>query len=538
MRELLIIILISMIITPINGEIPTPIDPEECPPYDIPTQYTECERVQRESSKEVKFIDAYFGEIVNNVPIKREIAPHNGITTLIVILANTGHFELIGLKGWLTLPNGLESLDGDIISFDTYDIQVKPGGVIYLEFPVRVSDVKIGLYTAPLYIEYFKVRDQGIQFREMDIQFRVTGKSIVDAYTTKPLLSIGKNEVIINIINKGSAMASSVKLDLLSNKLAIFDNKTIIVGNIDPSGSISIKFDVYVNPILANNIESLSVSIEYLDSYGNKNTKDIVIEFMIEGSTNNIDLTLNTNKSIIKILKDEEIELKIINNGYEEARNIELFVNIPLSVKPIFSIKGDSYYLIDSIKPNEEKSIIIDIFAAESASKNVVELPIDISFIDSHGGKYNINRKVTFYTQGIIDLRVYDIEIVMIGNIPNLSGTLLNEGTDTALFTTVEVIGYSSQYIGDVDPNSPIPFSIPLNNTDIEDVSIKITYKDELRNPYEILLREKVDFTPIETIKREEKSDQSIMYILATIGAIVAISLYIIRKRREDRLEI
>ncbi len=539
MKVLLITIMLIITIIPVNGEIPQPIDPNQCPSYDNPNQYTECEKIQRESSKEVKFVDAYFGEIINNTPIKKEIAPNKGIATLIVILANTGHFELMGIRGWLTLPYGLESLDGNLVAFDTYDLPVKQGGLIYLEFPVKVNDVNIGLYNAPLYVEYFRARDQGIQFREMSIQFRVTGESKLDAYTIKPILSIGKNEIMIHVINNGSATSYSTQVNLLSNALVIFGNKTIPIGDIKPQDVVPIKLNAYVNPILANRIEQLNIVIEYLDSYGNKNTKDINLEFMIEGSTNNIDLVLDSDKSVINILKDEEIVLKILNKGYEETRNVEIFINIPTNIKPLLSIKGDNHYLINSIKPNEEKSITIKVFAPESVNKNVIELPIDISFLDLQGGKYNINRKLTFYAHGTINLKVSDVEVTLIGNVPNISGTLLNEGTDTALFTTIEVLGYSSQYIGDVDPNSPIPFSVPINNTKLNDISIRITYKDELRNQYEIITKEKIDFTPIEiTPKREEINDQSNMYILAVIGAIAAISVYIIRKRREERLDI
>jgi len=540
MKVLLItIILLLITIVPINGEIPQPIDPNQCPSYDNPNQYTECEKVQRENSKEVKFVDAYFGEIINNTPIKKEIAPNKGIATFIVILANTGHFQLIGVRGWLTLPYGLESLDGNLIAFDTYDLPVNQGGLIYLEFPVKVKDVNIGLYNAPLYVEYFRARDQGIQFREMSIQFRVTGESKLDAYAMKPILSIGKNEIMIHVINNGSTASYSTEVNLLSNALIIFGNKTIHIGDIKPQEVIPIKLNAYVNPTLANQIVQLNIVIEYLDSYGNKNTKEVNLEFMIEGSTNNIDLVLDSDKSIINILKDEEIVLKILNKGYEEARNVEVFINTPTNIKSSLSIKGDNHYLINSIKPNEEKSVTIKVFAPESINKNVIELPIDISFLDLQGGKYNINRKLMFYAHGTINLKVSDIEVTLIGNVPNISGTLLNEGTDTALFTTIEVLGYSSQYIGDVDPNSPIPFSVPINNTKFNDISIKITYKDELRNQYEIITKEKIDFTPVEiTPKKEEVNEQSNMYILAIIGAVAAISVYIIRKRRGERLDI
>ena len=535
--RILFIALILLTIPSINAQIPEPRDPLDCPDVDIPNQDTPCEREQRETSKEIKFVNAYFGSIDE----KLEVSPNDGIVNLIVVLANNGHFELVGFRGWLTLPFGIESVDGTDQAFDTYDISIQSGDLIYLEFPVRIKDVRIGWYDAPLYVEYFRVRDQGIHFRNMDIQFRVTGKSIIDAYPSTPKLSIGNNEVEINIINKGDAIASSTTVNLASDTLAITDGKTLSLGTIESNQIAKITPSIYVNPNLADSIQRLSIILDYFDSYGEKKSKELTIEFMVEGSTNNIDLSIDTDKSIIQVLNDEQLILTIKNNGYEEARNIELLISNPQiqGVRSELSIIGDGYYLIDAIKPNETKSIIIKLFATEGASGDVFELPISISYIDANGGKYDLNRKISIYAQGTISLRMYDLSITMIGDVPNLSGFLLNEGTDTALFTTVELVdGNGSQYIGDLDPNSPTPFAIPLEEK-VEEAEVKIVYKDDLRETHQVILNSKVSFTPVvEKEEKVEKQDQSLMYILAAIGGVGAVIIYIIRKRRQEPLEI
>lgn len=543
MRMLFIALVLLALIPSINAQLPEPRDPTTCPDIDIPNQDTPCEREQRESSKEIKFVNAYFGSIKDNVIERIEVSPDDGIVNLIVVLANNGHFELVGFRGWLTLPHGLEYVDGKALAFDTYDLAVKSGNLIYLEFPVKVKDAKIGWYNTPLYVEYFRVRDQGLQFREMEIQFRVTGKSILDAYASNPKLSIGNNEIGINIVNKGDTIASSTTINLASNTLAITNGKTLTVGTIESNQTIKIKPNIYANPSLANSIQALNMNVEYFDSYGEKKSKELTIEFMIEGSTSNIDLSINTDKNIVQVLKDEQLVISITNNGYEGARNVELLISNPITTQGIrseLSIIGDGYYLIDNIKPNETKNIILKLFAAEGASGDVFELPVSISYIDNNGGKYDLNRKISLYAQGTISLRVYDVSITMIGNIPNLSGFLLNEGTDTALFTTVELIdGKNSQYIGDLDPNSPTPFAIPLDD-EVEEAEIRVIYKDDLRNVNEVILNSAVTFTPTETVQEEEieREDQSLMYIIAAIGGVGAIVVYIIRKRRQEPLEI
>jgi hypothetical protein len=65
------------------------------------------------------------------------------------------------------------------------------------------------------------------------------------------------------------------------------------------------------------------------------------------------------------------------------------------------------------------------------------------------------------------------------------------------------------QYLGDLDDNSPLPFSIPLAISSTNDdngsgslgtgnypVSLRITYSDELRNTHEVVLDGTVSYNP------------------------------------------
>ena len=66
------------------------------------------------------------------------------------------------------------------------------------------------------------------------------------------------------------------------------------------------------------------------------------------------------------------------------------------------------------------------------------------------------------------------------------------------------------QYLGDLEDNSPLPFSIPLaigTNDDNSSsssslaagnypVSLRITYSDELRNTHQVILNETVSYSP------------------------------------------
>jgi hypothetical protein len=129
---------------------------------------------------------------------------------------------------------------------------------------------------------------------------------------------------------------------------------------------------------------------------------------------------------------------------------------------------------------------------------------------------------------GEIKIDINDLLVRDIGDVPNLTGNLLNQGNTKALFTTIEIqsnptstnqsslvpLTDTPQYLGDLEDNSPLPFSIPLaiGNNDGNGgsgssrsgslaagnypVSLRITYSDELRNTHQVILNRTVSYSP------------------------------------------
>jgi hypothetical protein len=126
---------------------------------------------------------------------------------------------------------------------------------------------------------------------------------------------------------------------------------------------------------------------------------------------------------------------------------------------------------------------------------------------------------------------------------------------------------YTPQYLGDLEDNSPLPFSIPLAIGINDDnasgsssslaagdypVSLKITYSDELRNPQEVILNTTVSYSPPQEVEAAPNqgflgigsssstaTDSStsnnfvppLVFIFLAIGA-AAVVIIMVRKRR------
>ena len=121
-----------------------------------------------------------------------------------------------------------------------------------------------------------------------------------------------------------------------------------------------------------------------------------------------------------------------------------------------------------------DQAFTTKVFAAKSAVGNPILFNLGLNYI-FNGDTKTDSLDPGAYVTGQFKIRGYDFNVTTIGDTPNLVANLLNEGNSLAMFTTVEMINDASQpkhlvnslpppqYLGDLDENSPLPVSIPLN---------------------------------------------------------------------------
>ncbi|MEM2162323.1 MAG: hypothetical protein QW653_06070 [Candidatus Nitrosocaldus sp.] len=529
-----LLLLSSSIIQAAYSAVPEPRNPEECPSIKIVGSPSPCEiEQQQEISKEVKFVNLYFGNpnsIINGFPEKVEVAPGDGVATLIAVMANSGAFELTGLRAWLYLPVGFEAYgrEANEPAFDTYDFTVARGGTFYFEFPVRVKDgVALGIHQAWMRVEYYRSNDVGLHFRNFNVEFMLTGRSIIDASVESNVIIPGKDNLVrISIFNDGSAPASGVTATLVSTgSLLNIGNSVWSLGSIEAGASKQVDLMLYANPNLANTLQGIQINLDYKDSYGQHRTSIMNLNLLVRGSTSSADLRIASDKYIIESIRKNRLSITISNLGDESARAVEVTVNtMALSNTPLSIVDGDGYYKLGDIMAGASKKIELSIFASDVANNKTFDIPVRITYLDATGGLHSIERSISVYALGSANIRMYDLSITYIGNEPNLTGYLLNEGSDTAFFTSVEILEDSlkpvggAQYLGDLLVNSPLPFNIPIDGSAVDtpglyNVRVKVNYKDALRNAHELVLEGKVYYSPTSTsvMKSGSSSNPSLL---------------------------
>ncbi|HEY6949221.1 MAG TPA: hypothetical protein VI146_01320 [Nitrososphaeraceae archaeon] len=228
------------------------------------------------------------------------------------------------------------------------------------------------------------------------------------------------------------------------------------------------------------------------------------------------------------------------------------------------SISGPSKWNLQRLDPGSHQIFPTTVFASKSMIGNPATFDVGVQYImngRARNDTFDIGAKVI----GDIKVDVSDLGINYIAGTPNLIGNLLNKGNTVALFTTVQLLNNSNttnphygqqnkgsnqdgleknmnsktsakqadksvkalvsasnlpSYLGDLQDDSPLPFSIPLllqNNSSpgTYPVSLKITYNDDLRNSHQIILNSSVELSrPKERSGGNENQDQGILGLL------------------------
>lgn len=471
------------------------------------------------------FQNAYWTDAsaTGTAAVRKEVGPGDGASTLAVVLVNRGFSDITSVKGTLSLPagfapNSISPSSGKAVA--TYDDVVGGGDAFTLLFDISVLDsAKVGSYSVNLDVEYSNILEIGsFHHSYVIVPFRLTGKVVLEPATvTRNLVPGVTNNVEFEIRNAGSAPATGVTATITGitssatatqsqtsqAQVANLGSRTYSLETI-PAGS-SAKFTSSIFPTIgaSGTLAGVQLEITYNDAYGNSKTITPTVGMVIQQTAQSLIGVKAVGQgegrpdNQITAGKVDDFMLEISNKG--DAPIEHAVISIAPRVESI-NILGDSKWTVSSIAPSSTVNLSTSVFAPTSLIGTSTAFDVSIDYL--LGGESKSEKlALGTYVDGEITIRAYDLAINYIGNTPNLVGNLLNEGNTGALFTTIEIVpsaqgrqltasGAQQQYLGDLTENSPLPFSIPLSARGLEQgtypVTLKITYKDDLRNTHEL----------------------------------------------------
>jgi len=266
-------------------------------------------------------------------------------------------------------------------------------------------------------------------------------------------------------------------------------------------------------------------------------------------------------------ITDIWVSTQYIYGGYRTPMRVNITnnlwdgtVTVNIGVTQYLVILGNDSWTFYNVSPNDTLSLYFELYAPETLIGQTMQITITISYNDEYGNTYTESNPIGLIVRGKVTLRIYDLIVspyeAKPGDKISITGTILNVGNVRAAFTNASILTSeildltfeSSVYIGDVDPNSPVPFTLeayvrPTVQNGTYTINIIIQYADDLYEDHQIVLSLvfKVVLSTQNSESDHEKpsgweefmATQGVYIITALIG-IIGIGILYYRKRKRE----
>jgi len=246
---------------------------------------------------------------------------------------------------------------------------------------------------------------------------------------------------------------------------------------------------------------------------------------------------------------NNQVVIEISNAGTAPLNNVDIVLQNDLtsvastssSVTNLENVIFDqTHWDVGTIQPQSSVTFSFGTFIPESIKNEPLHLPMTISYYDAHGELETVTRVADFYINGLVDPSIYGVKVIDLSGKQTVIGEILNEGNSDGLFGFVTLkprgesnIKESTQYIDEIEPDSPVPFNIPIefdgvSLSDTHDITIEVRYKDSMREEHIITHDTTIDVSVLSMLDNEE-GDSPIGGIIAII-IIIAIIGFLYKK--------
>jgi len=490
-------------------------------------------------------IDSYWG-----TDQRVEVAPGE-TATLTIILRTEFHGTVKNIEANLTLPSNFQSIGGSQKVTATYSTGLAQGSLLKLLFPMYITpEAHIGNYSAELEIRYYQ---ENIVWKEpprvrVKIFFNITGRPEIKLQTSNFELREGKQITSLELKNIGEAKAYNLKISEISSSNVIIGDY-FYEGSIEAGKNQSIDLNLMVPPGTEGKAVTALVKGSYYGPLNAAYQFSQSIQFIIKQVEAKPIISIYLSSSELSIGKSENLTIFLKNTGLHDVSG----VRVSLTADSILKLFTVSENYIENIESKKETTLPVQIYVPSTTQAATSTLTVSITYFDE------VTRLTDYYDQkfnlllrGFIDISLTDVTVIpsspRMGSSFSITMTVTNIGTSAASAAyaipslenlPLSSFGAKSSYIGNVEINSPITFTLNLqaNNSTMKDIVLPVTlkYMDNLRTIHEEYFNVSFQLLPplkTDTSNRNTSGNSNNLLIYSIIGIIGLAIIGIILWRR------
>lgn len=422
-------------------------------------------------------------------------------------IKNTGDFSVYEVEAILSVPAttlGISVIDQAHKIFNEID-----GGKTKRYHPIIYvdRDTPLGAYTLTYQVDYRKMYKLGYaQDHSITLQLGVVVKNVsrphlqVNVEVLDPHLTAGtEKEINVALENIGRKTIYEIDATIISpsSGVAVLKGVRFTRSSLEPNTSVAFQPTIAVSRSAPLGVYTLTASVSYEDgdgqSYLDTFTLGVNVESMaVEKQTSVVLRRFEVTPGTVRPgdILDLRLELALIG---AEAHDVKTLI----SFGPGSSLSPLSTTLVPlgDLDPGQTAASSYRLLVDGGAASGQYPVSVTISYLDSDGASNSVVETVIVSVRGIVSFRLLNTPEVVVeqGDIFDLEVDLLLVGTESVKFVQVDVVEAdpfegtleSYEYIGPVDPDSPIPFDIGFAvGADAEPggyiLLLNVTYFDDL----------------------------------------------------------
>jgi hypothetical protein len=413
--------------------------------------------------------------------------------TIKIILENTGDYKIFDIESFLSssIPGITVITNANkVIPLIEADKEKKYEPTLYID-----QNLILGAYSLTLTVTYGRS-----DFIPQTITVPI-GVVVSEVYKPKivyspTLESIDVKSGIINevgfkFINIWEKSLNNIEIVLssTSTSITVHESVTTIIGELEAGDSFIIKPSISIIEGTPLGPYTITASTSYRDEEGKRYHQLFSLPI-------NVASAIAVRNTLVTI---------------EEMRVIET------SIKPgdIFTVElklkctgADAYDLLGDIEVGQSKKATYQLLASGDISAGQYPIAATISYTSNKGFSKVLTESLTILVDGLIDFELLDIpsDTVAPGETKELEADLLLIGTESVEFVSIGIVedtiikrvSGSDEYIGAVDPDSPIPFDVNYKVDDGADdgnheLGLDVKYRDHLNKEHEELIKLRIE---------------------------------------------
>ena len=421
-------------------------------------------------------------------------------------IKNIGDRSVVGVQAVLSsVTPGINILEG---SQRVYTVIEEGKTKSYSSTLYVDKSLPLGSYTLTLTVTY-----QKITFEYVTSVVSV-GVVVSEAYTPKlgfvvdqdNISAIAGDNSLVSYVFENIAGETLSDLEFVvsstSPYVSVVADDTFSAESLQSNGTILISPMVSVLEGTPLTTYSLQATVSFADEEENTHFETFVLPINVNSAK--ISKTTTVTIQDIQIERDAvypgdifDLDIDIDCSG-ANAYDLMSIISFP-QMSPISPLSPSTRNLGDLIS-GENAEVSYRLLASGGASAGQYMTTITISYTTSKGVPKVLTETVTILIDGLIDFELLDVpsEVVAAGETKELEADLLLIGTESVDFVSIGVVeddiikrvGGSEEYIGAVDPDSPIPFDVYYRVDDDapegeHELKINVKYRDHLNREHE-----------------------------------------------------